>query len=71
MNIQPGMRMKVIQGIKQTDHCAWMETGDVVTVREVYDHIVVVVRPYKDRRRGMMRECFQIGDLHRHLKVIP
>ena len=67
----PGTRMKVIQGIKQTDHKAWMETGDIVTVKEVYDHIVLVERPYKDRKRGMMRECFLVADLYKHLKVMP
>jgi len=68
---RPGTRMKVIQGIKQTDQKAWMETGDIVTVRAVYPHVVMVERPYKDRKRGMMRECFCISDLHRHLKVMP
>lgn len=66
----PGTRMKVIQGYHQTDHHAWMETGDVVTVKAVYPHVVLVERPYRDRKRGVMRECFRIADLHRHLKVI-
>ena len=68
--ITPGTRMKVIQGYHQTDHHAWMETGDVVTVKAVYPHVVLVERPYRDRKRGMMRECFCISDLYKHLKVI-
>ena len=67
----PGTRMKVIQGHRQTDHHAWMETGDIVTVRAVYPHVILVERPYRDRKRGMMRECFCIADLYKHLKVMP
>ena len=66
---RPGTRMKVIQGHHQTDHHAWMETGDIVTVKRVYPHVILVERPYRDRKRGMMRECFRIADLDRHLKV--
>lgn len=62
--------MKVIQGHHQTDHCAWMETGDIVTVKAVYPHVILVERLYKDRKCGMMRECFRIADLDKHLKVI-
>lgn len=68
---RPGTRMRVIQGHHQTDHYAWMETGDIVTVKAVYPHVVLVERPYKDRKRGMMRECFCIADLYKHLKVMP
>lgn len=69
--ITAGTRMKVIQGYHQTDHHAWMETGDVVTVKAVYPHVVLVERPYKDRKCGMMRECFCRTDLYKHLKVMP
>lgn len=67
---RPGTRMKVIQGYHQTDRHAWMETGDVVTVKGVYPHVILVERPYRDRKRGMMRECFCISDLYKHLKVM-
>jgi len=69
--ITAGTHMKVIQGYRQTDHHAWMETDDVVTVKTVYPHVVLVERPYKDRKRGMMHECFCRTDLDRHLKVMP
>lgn len=72
MNLEPGQRLKVIRGIPHTDRAAWMETGDVVRVVEVYDHVVLVERPYRANGKKMMRECFPLKNAHLFLKeVVP
>lgn len=70
MNLAKGMRLKVIKGIPQTDRAAWMETGDIVTVKEIYPHHVLVERSHRGRRREMMRECFTLNGIYNYLRPI-
>lgn len=70
MNLSIGMRLKVIKGIPQTDRAAWFETGDIVTVKEIYPHHVLVERPHRGRRREMMRECYTLSGIHNYLQPV-
>ena len=70
MNVEPGMKMRVIQGIPSTERAAWLGTGDIVTVVKVYPHVVLVERPYKASRDERLRECFQRRNLHMYLRRI-
>lgn len=70
MNVEPGMKTRVIQGIPSTERAAWLGMGDIVTVVKVYPHVVLVERPYKANRDEKMRECFQRRNLHMNLRRV-
>lgn len=70
MELVKGMKCKVIQGHTHTDRAAWMEAGDIVTVVNVYDNVVLVERPHRGRTREMMRECFTLNGIYNYLRPI-
>lgn len=70
MSIYVGEKMKVINGIGSYDKSASMSTGDIVTVRAVYPRVVLVERPYHGGTSEMMRECFQLRNIHKYLRRV-
>jgi len=70
MSIYAGMKMKVINGLGSHDKSASMSTGDIVTVKAVYPRVVLVERPYHSGASEMMRECFQLRNIHMYLRRV-
>lgn len=69
MNFQIGQKLKCIMGIRSSEHLAFIETGDTVTVAGIYRHHILVERPYKSGK-GMMRECFCRNGIERNLAPV-
>lgn len=67
-----GMKCEVLRGINHTNYAQWMEKGDIVAIVGLYEHYIMVERPYKSDRRPQykLRECFCRNNWKRYLKVI-
>lgn len=65
-----GKLLKVVKGTPEKQDAKWLETGDIVEIIGIYDHIIMVQKLKKGLHGTQMRQCYPIASLHLNLSEI-
>lgn len=70
MDIKVGQLLKCKNGWKNKIDLAWIEDGDIVKVKEIYPHHVLVEKVKPGKGGWHMRQCFCLNGLELDLEAI-
>ena len=65
-----GKLLKVVKGTPEKQDAKWLETGDIVEIIGIYDHIIMVQKLKKGLHGTQMRQCYPITSLHLNLSEL-